>query len=143
MTLLSSVPSHSKQGHASPRVTGLSQIVQASLSSRLEPQRTARKNGCHGGTQWPFTQAGQLCHMDDAQPRPRPTRCRQVYKVISLTIFLLCKNKGNTPQAIWGKRGASTTSLYMSHAALPHPSTAGCPLHSLRNLSPFSSWHPA
>lgn len=67
-------------------------------------------------------------------PRPGPgqhkwhkTRCKQVYKVIFLTIFLL--NKGNTPQAIWGKRGAPTASP-TSHAALPHPSTEGCPLHS-------------
>lgn len=35
MTLLSSVPSHSEQGHASPRVTGLSQIVRA--PTQLKP----------------------------------------------------------------------------------------------------------
>ena len=89
-------------------------------------------------------------------------RLRATCKVFSLTIFLSCKNKGRTHQAIQGKTGASMAapppcvSPCMSHTVLSHtPSRpfAPCPAGSLApwglgslapssNLPSAAEWFP-
>lgn len=105
------------------------------LSSGLEPPRKAQ-HGCSGGDPV-ASHTSRAALVPWTMPSPGQTymarrKTQATCKVFSLTIFLLCKNKGRTLQVIWGKMGASMAPPAQVHhpvcrtRCFPHPQQAIC-----------------
>lgn len=131
-----------------PSGPGLSQIARPPLSSSLESQKRGGErvlwwNPVAGHT----SRAAPLHEQCPTQAQTNINGAKQdtgsaPSPLLDHRPFILCKNKGDIPQAIEGKRGRCPHPRHTQR--FPHPSTAGHLLNIPRNSSPFGlvSWHP-